>query len=430
MAKGDGSITEVRRGVWRVRIDFGTNPVTGKRTVVSRNVHGTKAEARKVRDQIRREHESGLTVDGDKLTFREFADSWHSSRVDAGEVSSIRLDRERNQIKLLSGYIGDQRLRDITPQTVESLYAAIRRDKVKARGKCSGTTMNQKHKLLKQIMKKAVDFELILRNPCDRVRAPRCETPERRSLTVDEGIRLLECVGREDAEAYAALTDKEARQTERGNLFGRSYLRGLSRVGNVVAVRIGLATGMRRGEVFGLTWGSVALNQAGISSISVRQAITAKGELKAPKGKDESSIRVLSIDACTADHMREWKMRQALELLKLGIKQNDSTPVCCSDKGGYMNLANFERWWRIFRNKYGFDDLKFHELRHTQATQLLANGYDVKTVQTRMGHASATLTLNQYAHAIPENDESAARFIGDLFTAKPVKGRLIELKTA
>lgn len=123
-------------------------------------------------------------------------------------------------------------------------------------------------------------------------------------------------------------------------------------------------------------------------------------------------------------------MRQALELLKLGIKQNDSTPVCCSDKGGYMNLANFERWWRIFRNKYGFDDLKFHELRHTQATQLLANGYDVKTVQTRMGHASATLTLNQYAHAIPENDESAARFIGDLFTAKPVKGRLIELKTA
>ena len=203
MAKGDGSITEVRRGVWRVRIDFGTNPVTGKRTVVSRNVHGTKAEARKVRDQIRREHESGLTVDGDKLTFREFADSWHSSRVDAGEVSSIRLDRERNQIKLLSGYIGDQRLRDITPQTVESLYAAIRRDKVKARGKCSGTTMNQIHKLLKQIMKKAVDFELILRNPCDRVRAPRCETPERRSLTVDEGIRLLECVGREDAEAYA-----------------------------------------------------------------------------------------------------------------------------------------------------------------------------------------------------------------------------------
>ncbi|MEF9877688.1 MAG: tyrosine-type recombinase/integrase, partial [Gordonibacter sp.] len=89
-----------------------------------------------------------------------------------------------------------------------------------------------------------------------------------------------------------------------------------------------------------------------------------------------------------------------------------------------------ERWWRQFRTRFGFDNLKFHELRHTQATQLLANGVDVKAVQTRLGHSNASLTLNWYAHAIPENDEKAAQLVGELFARKPEKPRIIEVRTA
>lgn len=79
-----------------------------------------------------------------------------------------------------------------------------------------------------------------------------------------------------------------------------------------------------------------------------------------------------------------------------------------------MNLSNFERFWRKFKQDKGFVGLRFHELRHTQATQLLANGVDVKTVQTRMGHAIASITLNQYAHAVPENDLRAADLLGPI----------------
>lgn len=83
MAKGDGSITEVKKRDggsyspkrWKVRFDCGTNPITGKREIISRTARGTKADARKLRDQIRAEHESGLAVDADKVTFREFAES-------------------------------------------------------------------------------------------------------------------------------------------------------------------------------------------------------------------------------------------------------------------------------------------------------------------------------------------------------------------
>lgn len=75
--------------------------------------------------------------------------------------------------------------------------------------------------------------------------------------------------------------------------------------------------------------------------------------------------------------------------------------------------------------------LRFHELRHTQASQLLASGVDVKTVQTRLGHSSASLTLDWYAHALPENDRKAARIIGDLFSEDRRNGsRIVAFKTA
>ncbi|MEA5020770.1 MAG: site-specific integrase [Gordonibacter sp.] len=425
--KGDGSIQAMARGKWRVAVDFGVNPVTRKRERVTRVVNGTKADARKVRDQIKQEHENGLSFEGAKLTFSEFAATWHAARVDAGKVGEMTLRRERNQIALFNNYIGSTRLRDITPQAVESLYAAIRGDKIEARGKCSGTTMNQIHKLLKQIMGKAVTYDLVLRNPCERVDAPRCETPKRESLTLEESSRLLVCVDEVEAEEYAKTQEKESRQTARGNLFGRSCLRGLSNMGNTLAVRIGLATGMRRGEVFGLCWGSVDLHQ---SCIGVCQTLTATGKLKQPKGNEKDSVRTLSIDANTVEHLRQWKHRQGVELLKLGIKQGENTPVCCSDTGGFMGLDHFERWWRVFRSRFGYDTLKFHELRHTQATQLLANGVDVKTVQKRLGHASAMMTLDQYSHAIPENDRKAADLIGELFSARPKATPIIEVKTA
>lgn len=62
-------------------------------------------------------------------------------------------------------------------------------------------------------------------------------------------------------------------------------------------------------------------------------------------------------------------------------------------------------------------------MRHTQATQLLANGVDLKTVQDRMGHANGAITLNWYAHAIPENDQKAAQLVGDLFGALQQPGQ-------
>ncbi|WP_417142321.1 tyrosine-type recombinase/integrase [Raoultibacter massiliensis] len=425
MAKGDGSIINRGRNLWEVQVSFGKDPITKRYRKVSRTVRGTKAEARKVRDQIRREHDSGMSADAATVTFAEVADMWQKSREASGELSFRTLKDGEYIIACYSRFIGGMRLADIDPYTVESLYAAIRKEKADAGRPVGGTTMHKFHVVLKQIFQKAVDNDLMMRNPCDRVKAPKKDEPERRSLTVDEGARLLRLVDEAEEEAYREMAEKEARQTERGNLFGRTAIRGLYPLGNVLAVRIGIATGMRLGEVMGLVWGNVDLNQP---CIRVAQQLTTYGEVKPPKGRCKS--RTVALDATAAAHLERWKRRQAVELLKIGIKQDDTTPVCCSDTGGFYSVQNFQRWWRPWRTARGFESLKFHELRHTQATQLLANGVDVKTVQSRLGHSDASITLNWYAHAVPENDEKAANLIGELFAAEHDEPRIIEVRTA
>lgn len=176
-------------------------------------------------------------------------------------------------------------------------------------------------------------------------------------------------------------------------------------------MRIGLATGMRRGEVFALSWENVDLERR---TLRVCQSITYERQIKTPK--TQAGIRTLAIDATTASHLATWKERQAAELAKIGVKQTGKTPVCCSDTGSWYRIDTFDNWWRAWRKEHGFEGLKFHELGHTQATQLLANGVDVKTVQTRLGHASASITLGWYAHAIPEKDHEAADLLGAILS--------------
>jgi integrase len=82
--------------------------------------------------------------------------------------------------------------------------------------------------------------------------------------------------------------------------------------------------------------------------------------------------------------------------------------VLCNEKGERANTNTFEHWWRSWADGNGWPGLRFHDLRHSHATILIANGVDVKTAQMRLGHSSAEVTLSIYAHAIPLADSAAA----------------------
>ena len=412
-----GSLAKTPNG-YRATVSLGFDPITGKRKRVTKTFpRCSKAEANRLMREWISELENGLRYDADTVTFREYAHDWQQQRETLGAVRKGTLKKDKSTIDRLCSYIGECVLPELETPTIKSLYRKMSDDGV------TPGRIAEAHQKLKQILNSAVDDNLLIRNPCDRVRVPRPKQEhERQTLSAEQAARLL----------------RAASEVEDG--------RG-------IAVWVALATGMRRGEVLGLVWDNVDLER-GI--ITVRQQVTAHSGLSALK--TDTSNRTVAIDPRTVETLSDWKERQGKYLATLWITQNGQTPVISNGEGGFYDPNHFSSWWQGFCVRNGFarwvDDngetiqqrttpegwpidnngnkhsrsnpkpkvhrhyvgLRFHELRHTQATLLIANGTDVKTVQARLGHAKASTTIDLYAHALPENDREASDLIGSLIS--------------
>lgn len=430
MAKGDGSIREVknkdgksyRPKKWRVCVSFGFDPITKKREQVTRIVTGSKVEAQKKRDEIKREHEAGISSDGYKITFDEFAMQWIKRRETMNELQERSLTQDRQIVPKLNDYLGKLKLQDITPQIIENTLSAIKTSKQGKKGDTlSGTTMHAYYQKLNQILNDAEFKGLILRNPCARVKPPKKDKPNRKALTPSEFMKFNEATEKELEGTISTFLDKESRKRKNKP---RGAVRGIRGISFSIAVKLGIATGARIGEILALRWCDIDFNK---SVVCINQALTNTGNTKLPKN---GNTRDITIDSPTLKILEKWQTIQKEALETIGINQSKETPVCCSDVGIYSDVPNFETWFGKFRARVGFPDLRFHELRHTQATQLINNGMDIKTVQTRLGHSSASTTLDFYAHASDEKDKEAAEIIGEIISGKKKETPIITIKTA
>lgn len=415
MAYGDGHIEQMSRDKWRVFVDFGINPITGKRDRVTRVVNGSKRDAIKVRDQIKRDRENGLQANGGRVTFREIAEQWRDQRVAMDKYAAATLQSDKQYADLLCKYIGELPLEKVTPSIVETLLTTIKADK-EAQGVSFGArSMNLVFITLRSILHKAVNFDLIARNPCDKVDKPKDSCNNRESLSLEDAQRLLSCLDKYETDTYEQLHAKEERREARKEK-PRESVQGLFDLSNVLALRLAHATGMRAGEAYGLSWGFFDMDNA---RVKVTQQLNSSDEITGLKTK--ASYRTIVIDADTVEHFRRWKTEQAKYLLSIGVAQKNDTPVFCSNTGGYLSRQNAAKWVRRWADAHDFEGMSMHILRHTQATHLLARGIDVKTVQTRLGHSSAAMTLDRYGHAIPGNDEKAASVIAAAFKKPAIK---------
>lgn len=425
VAKGDGNIRKVMKDgkqakdsqgrlIWEVRVSSGWDAVKRQYGLISRRVHGTKADARRKRDELRNQVERGIDPNAGKVPFDKFASDLLKVHIESDGLEANTVKYYDHLLKRVKPYIGSVAIQDVKPQMLDNMYCSLRADGL------SNTTVRKVHTFVKRVFAQAVNYDAILKNPADRVKTPKNDPVNRRSLTVDEAAALLDSITMAEEASYEAEQAKESRRRDDGS-FERGYIRGVLDISCCVAARLGLATGMRRGEVLALVWDDIDFEEG---ALYIQSSITVDMEVKAPKS--ESGKRTIMLDAVTIQSLKRWQKAQKEELGKIGVKAKGSTPVCCDSTGGNICPNNFSRWWRAFVKDSGFDGLRFHELRHTQATLLLAQGVDVKTVQTRLGHADASITLNTYAHPSPENDRAAADMLGKLLTETSPKGRVIK----
>lgn len=278
--------------------------VPGMKRPKHKRFRGTQRECDSFCMRIRREAESGIRPDAEKVTVAKFMGDYLKNRQAIGKYADSTIARYDWLLrKWIAPYIGGVPVKDVNPSMVESWYRKASDDGA------SGTTLYQAHKLAKMVFKDAVRDGLSTSNRFDQVNAPKSEAKKRGYLSFEEVGRMLNVLDEEE---------------------------GFS--GFSAAVRIGLAIGARRGEVLALTWNdidfkaeTVSITKSLVFVRGARKAGVPSNAIKAPK--TENSNRTVTIDTGTLQWLRKWKREQKRELSALGVVQVPKTPICCSTCG-------------------------------------------------------------------------------------------------
>ena len=239
----------------------------------------------------------------------------------------------------------------------------------------SGNTMLTYHRVLSTIFTTAVQWQVIESNPCARVKPPRKERKEAAHLEPEDARRLMACLEDEDLKYRAMIATL-------------------------------LYTGMRRGELCGLTWADVDLEN-GLIDINKSEQYTPKDGIFEDETKNASSRRVIKVPGEVTDALKAYRAQQSAERLR-AEEWHDTDKVFTQRNGLPVHPDTVSKYLHRLTEKNDLPHITVHGLRHTNASLLIAGGADIRTVSKRLGHADMSTTMNIYTHAIRKADETAA----------------------
>jgi integrase len=182
---------------------------------------------------------------------------------------------------------------------------------------------------------------------------------------------------------------------------------------------LAITTGMRQGELLGLKWQDIQLEQG---KLQVRRSLARIGKqgFVTSEPKTKSSRRAIALATVAIEALKRHRIQQNERRLAAGPAWEDQDLVFCNLVGKPLEAGNLTR--RSFRpllEKAGAPKIRFHDLRHSAATLLLSMNVHPKIVQELLGHSSITITLDTYSHVLPSlQSEAVARFDTLLATAK------------
>src|SRR5215218_1815009 len=362
---GEGSITRHKKsGLWMARYTVETPSGPKRRTIYA----STRKEVAEKLARALSQRADGIVVDDKNLTVGDYLDRWLSDCV-RGTVRESTYSRDRylvtNHVK---PSIGRVKLKNLNALHLQSLY----RERLDSG--LSSSTVQKIHHVLHKGLRQAVRWTLIPRNPADDAKAPAPTPKEMNPLSAHEARKLLEAA--------------------RGNRLEALYI-------------LAVHTGMRRGELLGLNWGDVDLENA---TVRVRRTLTRNGTghvLGEPKTK--KSRRTVRITPQAVQALKYHQAKQSEEMLTSGSLYQEQGLVFAGTGGGLINPSNLrQRSFKPLLEHAGLPRITFNDLRHTCASLLFQKNVHPKFVQELLGHASVAITLDTYSHMLPGMGSQAA----------------------
>ena len=177
---------------------------------------------------------------------------------------------------------------------------------------------------------------------------------------------------------------------------------------------VAVTTGMRRGELLALHWEDIDFEKKVVYVHRTLSRVTGQG-YKETEPKTKSSRRRIVLSDVALEALIEHGNAQERMKIEAGDRWCEHGLVFCNKLGNYFNSDVLLRIFHGLLNKAGLPDMRFHDLRHSAATILMAAGVHPKVVQERLGHSTIAMTMDIYSHVLPSMQQDVANKIDDMF---------------
>ena len=322
----------------------------------------TKEEAIKAQSKLEEELKNGNCTFDSKMTFKEAAEKFMQLHASINCKYSTQEGYKSYLNTHINPFLGNMKLVDITPIMIREFI------KQKLNTGRSNSTVNKYTKLIRNIFNFMIENGVVNVNPAARIKSLKEEVPDMRPLSTEEVQVLLSKTKQVYPDFYPLLFTA-------------------------------LFTGMREGELLGLTWDSINWIKC---KIKVDKNFT-HNRVGTPKS---NKARYVDMSKELVKVLKEWR---------LACPHSELNLVFPNQNGRHQNPKNMtSRRFKPALQRAGIEEIRFHDLRHTYASLMLVKGADMKYVQHQLGHSTIKLTMDRYTHLLPEINEKCVNMLDDI----------------
>jgi integrase len=364
-----GSKVKRSKNSWQLSVYQGID-VTGHRRYYRETFKGTeRAAENRLAELVTQENKNEL-AEPSKITFGAYLDLWIENYAE----STVSIGTLENYKSIVNKHIKKDPISSIQITKLDSFmiqnYIAkkLKSGRIDGRGdKLSPKSVKEQLSLIKNALKYACIWRILKENPAQYVQPPKVPKPQTRAFTAEEARNFLLCAEND-----------------------RFYLMFL----------LAIFTGLRQGELRGLRWSDIDMDNC---TISVKQTVRksgAKSIYKEPK--TPGSYAMVTFDSAFVDPLKEHHKLQMKERSDYGPRYENNNLVFCSYNGRPVDLKRLDVHFKNIIKDAQVPEIRFHDLRHSCATILLENGVDIKLIQQRLRHADIKTTGYIYSHVTPK----------------------------
>ena len=379
--------SKVRKDSWTVQVYMGVDPDTGKKRYHSETVKGAKYQAQRRLTELLRQMDTGTFVEPSTLTVGEYLRQWLRDYAET-HVRQRTLEGYRGNIeRYIIPALGNIPLDKLAARHIQQMEATLLKDGGLRRKGLSPRTVLHIHRVLSEALRHAVRLGTLHRNVADAVEPPRPTRHQARTLGWDDVHLFLAHVS--DPMYYTL-------------------------------IMLDIQTGLRRSELLGLQWGDIDL-QLGTMSVQRAWIRLPSGGMTLSQPKTGRG-RMVALPSESVLTLRAHIERQeaAAEVVGNHSAWKDR-PVFCHSDGRRLHPDIVSKTFGRMARRAGLQGMRLHDLRHTHASLMLAQGVHLKIVAERLGHSSIGITGDLYSHVLPTMQQEAVERFGAAWRAGMAK---------